>query len=134
MALYLIDTDICIYAIKDRYTSVRTRFALNAGELAISAVTYGELMHGAEKSDRPERSRRIIKDFAMRLDMVDFDHAAAAHFAQIKAHLSKAGKIIGSYDMMIAGTAIAHGLILVTNNTREFSRVDGLRIENWTHD
>ena len=134
MARYLLDTDICVYGIKDRFESIRLHLLENAGEMAISTVTYSELMYGAEKSDRPERTRRGIKIFTAPLEILTFDIAAAAHFAQIRADLSKAGKIIGPYDMMIAGAARARGLILVTNNSREFSRVDGLRLENWTHD
>lgn len=99
--------------------------------MAISAVTAGELIFGAERSQQKERNLADIEGLFARLEVLDFDSEAAAHFGQIRAELYEAGKPIGPYDMMIAGHARSRGLILVSNNLQEFERVQGLRAENW---
>lgn len=132
MLKYLLDTDTVIYTIKNRPEHMRETFKRHSGQMAISSVTLGELIFGAEKSSRPERNLQDIEGLAARLDVLPFDASAAVHFGQLRAELAREGKPIGPYDQMIAGHARALGLILVTNNTREFSRVPGLRIENWT--
>lgn len=131
MVKYLLDTNIVIYTIKNRPASVREAFKRYEGEMAISTVTWGELVFGAERSAQPQRNQADIDGMAARLTVLDFDEKAAGHFGQIRAELYVAGTPIGPYDMMIAGHARAEGLILVTNNLREFERVEGLRIENW---
>ena len=120
-----------IYTIKNRPARVKTLFKKHSGSMCISTVTLGELVYGAEKSVKPEQNLADIEGLAARLDVLDFDNVAAAHFGQIRAEPAKTGKTIGAYDAMIAGHARSRGLILVTNNTREFNRVTGLRIENW---
>lgn len=90
-----------------------------------------ELIYGAEKSQYPEDNLLKIESFAARLSVFDFDSYAAMHAAQIRAELSKEGNNIGPYDTMIAGHARSLGLVLVTNNEKEFARVSGLRVENW---
>ena len=100
--------------------------------MAISAVTFGELIYGAERSSQPERNLNDIEGMIARLEVLPFDELAAAHFGQLRAELARAGTPIGPYDQMIAGHARALGLVLVTNNVDEFKRVLGLRIENWT--
>lgn len=120
-----------IYTIKNRPQQVRELFNRHSGQLCISAVTLGELIYGAEKSAQPERNLNDIEGMAARLEVLPFAEAAASHFGQIRAELAKIGQPIGSYDLMIAGHARALGLILVTNNLREFQRVPGLRLENW---
>ena len=90
-----------------------------------------ELIYGAEKSSRPERNLLDVEGLAARLDVLNYDEIAAAHSGQLRAELAKAGTPIGPYDQMIAGHARSKGLILVTNNTREFERVPGLRLDNW---
>lgn len=90
-----------------------------------------ELIYGAMKSAKPENNLRTIEEFAARLTVLDFDTNAAGHYGEIRSTLEVKGTVIGPYDMMIAGHARSHGLVLVTNNTREFERVDGLRLENW---
>lgn len=127
----MLDTNIVIYTIKNRPQRVRELFNRHSGHLCISAVTLGELIYGAEKSSQPERNLNDIEGLAARLDVLPFEEAAASHFGQIRAELAKIGQPIGSYDLMIAGHARALGLILVTNNLREFQRVPGLRLENW---
>ncbi|MBK8454207.1 MAG: tRNA(fMet)-specific endonuclease VapC [Thiofilum sp.] len=131
MLKYLLDTNMVIYTIKNRPASVREAFKRHEGQLAISTVTWGELIFGAERSKRPEQNYRDIEGLAARLEVLAFDENAAAHFGQIRAELYAIGQPIGPYDMMIAGHARSQGLVLVTNNTREFSRVAGLRIEDW---
>lgn len=131
MLKYLLDTDICIYAIKARPESVRAAFNANAGRMAISAVTLYELAFGAENSQNVERNLGVVEAFAARLEVLPFDAAAAVQAGQIRAELARAGTPIGAYDLMIAGHARAQGLILITNNGREFERVAGLRSENW---
>lgn len=90
-----------------------------------------ELLYGAEKSAQPERSLVTIEGLLARLDVLDYDLPAAQHTAQVRAELARAGTPIGPYDQMIAGHARSRGLVVVTNNTREFDRVPGLRVENW---
>jgi len=127
----MLDTNIVIYTIKNRPQKVREAFKQHDGQMAISAVTMGELIFGAERSTQVERNLSDIEGLAARLEVMPFDHHAAEHFGQLRAELYREGCPIGPYDMMIAGHARAKGLILVTNNTREFERVPGLRIENW---
>ncbi|MBV4505484.1 tRNA(fMet)-specific endonuclease VapC [Pseudomonas sp. BW13M1] len=134
MLRYMLDTNICIFTIKNKPQVVREAFNRHHGQLAISTVTLMELIYGAEKSAAPERNLAIVEGFAARLDVLDYDTQGAAHTAQLRAELAKAGTPIGPYDRMIAGHARARGLTLVTNNLREFQRVPGLRVEDWvTH-
>ena len=128
---YMIDTNIAIYALKSRPAKVRAAFKKHSGEMCLTAASLGELIFGAEKSARVEHNLTVIQGFAARLMVEPFDAQAAMHFGQLRAELTKSGKLIGPYDMMIAGHARAMGLILVTNNQREFDRVPGLRVENW---
>lgn len=131
MLKYLLDTNIVIYTIKNRPQPVRAAFKRHEGQMAISAVTWGELVFGAERSANPAKNQADIEGLAARLEILDFDNLAAAHFGQVRAELYAVGQPIGPYDMMIAGHARSTGLILVTNNLREFERVQGLRLENW---
>lgn len=131
MLRYLLDSDICIYTIKNRPAAVREAFKRHQGRLAISSVTLMELLHGAEKSSMPEHNLDVVEGFVARLEVLDYDRGAAAHTAQIRAELAKAGTPIGPYDQMIAGHARSRGLVVVTHNTREFERVSGLRVEDW---
>ncbi|MCY0387421.1 tRNA(fMet)-specific endonuclease VapC [Robbsia sp. Bb-Pol-6] len=132
MLKYMLDTNICIFTIKNKPSYVRDRFNRYHGQLCVSAITLMELFYGAEKSAMPEKNLAVVEGFATRLDVLNYDHDAAAHCGQLRAELAKAGKPIGPYDQMIAGHARAEGLILVTNNLREFERVPGLRVEDWT--
>nr|WP_306455782.1 PIN domain-containing protein [Sphingomonas melonis] len=90
-----------------------------------------ELLHGAAKSARPAENRRAVEGFAARLEVLAFDADAAAHAGDIRATLERQGRSIGSYDVLIAGHARSRGLIVVTANLGEFTRVDGLRCEDW---
>lgn len=131
MIKYLLDTNIVIYTIKNRPEEVRQTFRKYQGQMAVSTVTVGELVFGAERSAQPESNQADIDGMLARLDIFSFDEKAAAHFGQIRAGLYAKGQPIGPYDMMIAGHARSQGLILVTNNMKEFERVPGLRLENW---
>lgn len=132
MLTYLLDTNIVIYTMKNRPQKVKTRFQQHHGRMGISAVTVGELVFGAENSKQVERNLADIEAFASRVEVLPFDNKAAYHFGQIRAALYRLGQPIGAYDMMIAGQARASGLILVTNNAKEFKRVPGLLLEDWS--
>jgi len=129
---YLLDTNICIFVLRGILDGLASLFNARANHLAISSVTLAELIYGAEKSAKPEANLAIVEGFAARLAVLPFDDAAAAHSGQIRAELERQGRPIGPYDLMIAGHARALGLVVVTNNRREFERVPGLRVEDWT--
>ncbi len=131
MLKYMLDTNIVIYTIKNRPSKLKALFKQNIGQMCISSITFGELVYGAEKSTQTGRNLADIEAMAARLEIMPFDTLAATHFGQLRAELAKSGKQIGPYDQMIAGHARSLGLILVTNNTKEFKRVPGLRIDNW---
>ncbi|MGM0984613.1 MAG: type II toxin-antitoxin system tRNA(fMet)-specific endonuclease VapC [Pseudomonadota bacterium] len=132
MLKYMLDTNICIYTIKNKPTQVRETFKRHQEQLCISTVTLMELIYGAEKSTHPERNLYSIEGFSARLEVLQYDADAAAHTGQLRAELAKAGAPIGPYDQMIAGHARSRGLVVVTNNIREFERVPGLRLEDWS--
>ena len=132
MIKYMLDTDMVIYTIRNRPEKVRHMFNRHEGRMAISMVTLGELIYGAERSAQSERNLAVVEGFAARLEVIPFEIGDASHFGQIRAELAAKGTPIGPYDAMIAGHARARGLILVTNNLREFERVPGLRLENWS--
>ncbi|NIA10662.1 MAG: tRNA(fMet)-specific endonuclease VapC [Nitrospiraceae bacterium] len=131
MLKYMLDTNIVIYTIKNRPKQVKKKFKQHQGQMCISAITLGELVFGAERSQQVERNLTDIQGLAARLEVLPFDSRSAHHFGQIRAMLYSTGQPIGPYDMLIAGHARASGLILVTNNLKEFSRVPGLLLENW---
>lgn len=127
----MLDTNIVIYTMKNRPGQVKKRFQQHDGRMAVSAVTLGELVSGAEHSQEAEKNLADIEALVARLEVLPFENKAAYHFGQIRAALYAAGSPIGAYDMMIAGHARALGLVLVTNNQKEFRRVPGLLLENW---
>ena len=131
MLRYMLDTNLCIRVLRDRPRAVRERFNLNADALCISTIALTELLHGAARSARPEHHRGEVERFAARLEVLPFDAAAADHAADIRADLERRGLIIGGYDLLIAGHARSRGLLIVTGNLGEFTRVEGLRCEDW---
>ena len=133
MLKYMLDTNIVIYTMKNRPVEVKAAFNTKEGQLCISSVTLMELICGAEKSSNPAKNTQNIEAFSARLEVLDYDVAAAQHSGQIRAELTIKGLPIGPYDQMIAGHARSLGLILVSNNVREFERVSGLRLENWVN-
>jgi tRNA(fMet)-specific endonuclease VapC len=129
---YLLDTNICIYIAKHNPPIVRERFARHAAsELAMSVITLGELRFGAEKSQSRERAIAVINQLETMLLIAPLTESVGEHYGQIRAALQRSGQIIGNNDLWLAAHARAEGWILVTNNEREFVRVDGLQIENW---
>ena len=131
MLLYLLDTNLCIRVLRDRPKGLRERFNAEADTLCISTVTLFELYYGAEKSARPIENRHEVERFAAHLEVLPFDPPAAAHAAEIRATLERRSLPIGAYDLLIAGQARSRGLVVVTGNLREFTRVEGLRAEDW---
>ena len=131
MLAYMLDTNICIYVLKSYPPDLREKFNTLAEQLSISSITLGELHYGAEKSARRAENLMAIEHFAARLEVLAFGDKAAAHYGQLRAELERAGTPCGPHDMQIGGHARSEGLILVTNNLREFTRMPGLRVENW---
>lgn len=131
MLKYLLDTCTCIYTIKNRPPEVHNAFRRHHGKMAISAITVMELIKGVERSAKPDVNMAVVEGFIARLEVLDFDQQAAFHSGQIIAELAQSGQPIGAFDTQIAGHARSRGLIVVTNNQREFARVSGLRLENW---
>jgi tRNA(fMet)-specific endonuclease VapC len=127
MLRFMLDTNICIYVMRQRPAALRDRFNEEAERMCISAITLAELLHGAESKPAV---RPILEQLLARIVMLDFGASAAAHYAQIRVELKK--QPIGANDTLIAAHARSQGLTLVTNNVREFGRVPGLRTENWT--
>lgn len=129
---YMLDTNICIFLIKNKPETVIRKFMeYDAGDICISAITYAELVHGVEKSAAREKNRIALTVFLSEIQIIPFDDAAAQAYGAVKAELQRRGTPIGPLDTLIAAHAKALKVVLVTNNTREFSRVDGLVVEDW---
>lgn len=130
--IYMLDTNICIYAIKHKPEKLFQKLQeVEPEDVCVSSVTHAELVHGVEKSAAVEKNRLALSLLLANIQIMDFDVNAADCYGKIRADLEKKGKPIGPLDMMIAGHAQSLGLTIVTNNVKEFSRVDHLRIENW---
>lgn len=129
---YLLDTNICIYLIKKRPAEVLNQFKLHPLQnVAISTITLFELEYGAQKSQQIKRTQKALAGFFLPLTILDIDRPAAVNAAIIRTKLEKKGTPIAPYDLLIAGLARSRKMTLVTNNTKEFERVDDLLIENW---
>ena len=129
---FLLDTNICIYIAKHNPASVRERFQqYSANQLAMSVITLGELRFGAEKSQSKDRAMAVIDNLASLITIEGLSENTADHYGDIRASLQKSGQLIGNNDLWIAAHARSQGWILVTNNEKEFLRVEGLRVENW---
>ena len=129
---YMLDTNICIYIIKHKPESVYTKLKkIQPEDVCISSITYSEFAYGVEKSEQTDRNRLALTLMLSNIDIEAFDAVAAEEYGDIRARLEKAGTPIGSLDMLIAAHAKALGCTLVTINGKEFSRVEGLRVENW---
>lgn len=132
MSRYLLDTNICIYIKKHRPPEVLARFSkLPPGKVAMSAITYGELCFGAEKSSRPKETRQILEHLVALIPVLPLDENVSTHYGKIRQQLQASGKLTGNNDLWIAAHALAGKFILVTNNEAEFRRVPGLKMENW---
>ena len=129
---YLLDTNICIYIRQKKTADLLRRFAdLQAGEAAISIITYGELLYGAEKSSLRIAALERLRELVLFLPALPLPDSTAHFYGKVRAELEAQGKLIGNNDLWIAAHALAARLVLVTNNEREFRRVHGLKIENW---
>jgi tRNA(fMet)-specific endonuclease VapC len=132
-ARYLLDTNICIYIRRKRPEEVLRRFrTLRPGEAVLSVITFGELVYGAEKSAQRGATLELLRELAQVLPVQGLPETAAESCGTIRAELERKGEMIGNNDLWIAAHAKAAGLVLVTNNEREFRRVRGLRVQNWT--
>jgi tRNA(fMet)-specific endonuclease VapC len=130
--MYLLDTNICAYFMSRKYPAVTAKFREHdPGDLAISSIVAAELAYGVENSARIESNRRNLELFLAKMNVVAWDDAALWQFGFHKAKLKKAGTKIGELDLLIGCQALAMDAVLVTNNTREFERIEGLRLENW---
>jgi tRNA(fMet)-specific endonuclease VapC len=131
---YLLDTNICIYIAKYNPPRVREHFAQHlASDLAMSVITLGELRFGAEKSQAKEKEKalRVIQELADLMIVEPLPETAGEHYGVIRAELQKKGQMIGNNDLWLAAHARSQGWVLVTNNEKEFVRVEGLMVENW---
>ena len=133
MKRYMLDTDMCSYIIREHPERVRRRFQTLAMEqLCISVVTYAELIYRVERSSSRRVNRPVIEDFVRHLDVMNWDTGAAGQYGVIRAELEAAGSPVGAMDTMIAAHAKSIKAVLVTNNRRHFTKVKGLKIDNWT--
>ena len=132
MERYLLDTDICVYIQRQRPPQVLARFEkLRPGEIAISIITWGELLYGAEKSQQRPKVLQLLEELTSLIPVLSMPEATGQIYGTIRAALEAKGKPIGNNDLWIAAHAKAQGLTLVTNNENEFKRVPGLKIQNW---
>ena len=131
MLTYMFDTNICIYVMRNYPLDLLEKFNALAEQLCISSITLGELHYGVENSARRAANLTNLEHFVARLDVLAFDAKAAMHYGQLRAELQRAGTPCGPHDMQIGGHARSEGLIVVTNNAREFGRMPGVRTENW---
>jgi tRNA(fMet)-specific endonuclease VapC len=130
--MYLLDTNICIYTINRNPIKVIEKVkTFKPSQIKLSAISVSELEYGVSKSKNREKNRSALTDFVSGFDIIPFDDEDAEVYGLIRADLEKRGQLIGPYDMQIAAQAIAKDLVLVTNNTGEFERVKGLKLENW---
>ncbi len=130
----ILDTNICIYMIKNKPPEVRKHFErFVPGDIAISSITVAELQYGVEKSAAREKNALALEAFLLPLEIAPFDMDSALAYGKIRAELERQGKPIGSMDMLIAAQAIAQGFTLITHNLKEFERIPGLRCETWAN-
>jgi len=128
----MLDTNICIYLIKQRPQSLLDRFrSFPVGDIGISVITLAELQYGASKSSRPKQNREALEQFLSPLEVAALDRRATVAYGTVRAALEKKGRPIGAMDLLIAAHALSLRVRLVTNDEREFRHVPGLRVENW---
>jgi len=128
--MYMLDTDTCSYVLKTKSAKLAKRFKVEAGKIAISEIVLAELRFGAENhQNRTVQIHDLIDDFIVRLEIISW--AASVHYGKLRATLQSSGTLIGNMDTLIAAQALSQNSILVTNNTKHFGRVPGLKIENW---
>ena len=130
--MFLLDTDTCIYALKQNRDVLQQLLSRSRDEVFFSVITEAELRTGAAKSSSPVMTLRLVENFLRPLTIIEFTSQDAIHYAQVRARLENAGTPIGPLDTLIAAQAVGRKLTLVSNNVREFRRVSGLHVENWT--
>jgi tRNA(fMet)-specific endonuclease VapC len=131
---FMLDTNICIYIIKQKPHNVIERFyQTKISEIGISSITLSELLYGVSKSSKPEQNQFALTQFIAPLDILSYDDETAQYYGELRVHLEKQGRPIGSLDMLIAAHALSANCVLVTNNEKEFTRVPKLKIENWVN-
>ena len=130
---FLLDTDTCIYALKQNPAVLKHLLAQSREDIVISVITEAELRTGAAKSNSSAKTLRLVENFLRPLGILEFTSNDAASYAQVRAKLERSGTPIGPLDTLIAAQAVARKLVVVSNNESEFSRVAGLRLENWAH-
>lgn len=133
MTHFMLDTNICIYIAKKKPIEVLARFEqLTVGQVGMSSITYGELLYGAQKSQDPYKSLMNLENLSRLIPPLPIPLKASECYGQIRHDLEKQGRLIGANDLWIAAHALALKIVLVTNNTKEFSRIPHLKLENWT--
>ena len=134
MITFMLDTNICIYIIKKKPEQVLRRLKnARISDIGVSSITLSELEYGTAKSSRPDQNRIALAEFLAPLEILSYDDMAAQEYGKIRACLERQGTPIGSMDMLIAAHALSLNCTLVTNNEREFSRIQSLKIENWVN-
>ncbi|MEK7729893.1 MAG: type II toxin-antitoxin system VapC family toxin [candidate division KSB1 bacterium] len=129
---YLLDTNACINYLNGRSEKIRQKLELlDPQEIVLCSVVKAELFYGAARSSNPEKNRDKINHFLARFVSLPFDDQAAEAYGSIRARLERMGALIGPNDLLIAAISVSNAITIVTHNTREFSRVDGLRLEDW---
>lgn len=129
---YLLDTSILVFLLRRKRPEIVERMERTDGALHISTISVAELAYRASRSSDPLRNRIAVEEVLSRLSVLDFDALAASRSGTVRADLVAAGTLIGGYDLLLAGHALAADLTMVTNNVREFERVRGLRVEDWS--
>ena len=130
---FLLDTNICVFLIRNQGERIRERIRSHrVGEIGVSAITESELRFGADKSSDPGKNHAVLERFFLTLPVLAFDSGCSREYGRIRTFLEKKGTPIGSLDTLIAAHALSRGMTVVSNNTREFKRVPGLRVEDWT--
>lgn len=131
--MFMLDTDICIYIMKERFSQLLDRLEdVAVSKTCMSAITHAELMNGVCKSERKEKNLIVLKTLIKSVQVIPFDEQAGEVYGRVRSDLEKRGEIIGNHDLLIASHALSQKMTLVTHNTREFKRVKGLKMEDWT--
>lgn len=128
----MLDTDTCIAIIKKHPVALKKLRGKSVGQVGISSITLGELALGAAKSNRPKETRDALEEFLLPLEVAGFDDTSAMVYGKVRASLEQRGRPIGPLDTLIGSHALEIDAILVTHNVREFSRIESLRLEDWT--
>ena len=131
--MYLLDTNICIYAIKKKSENLLQKLSMNLGNgILISSLSVAELEFGVSNSLFPEKNRFSLLEFLSIFNILDFKESDAIPYGEIKTYLKRKGTIIGPIDLLLAAQALSNNLVFVTNNTKEFSRIENLKLEDWS--